>query len=865
MIKLIIILFYLIILVSSTLKNNQEIVPKELFHGIVKNDSWEIEKFYEYYLNISDYELYEENIFEIYGKNININSSDIKLYLLLTDIKDVELIKQGIIKPNIEEDIYPISSENIKFDTLSNRTYLFIPFFKNSSLHNFLIILVENINNDQFDVIFYISKRIQIINIEPDNSNNIEVFTKEIEAKDDIRLYYKINIENIDLIQNNLYLFVNKFENETIVLEVVYYLDFFSLYLIDFNIFTIEKNSLNISETYLGIKSKNNYNKERYVNISIRIDDNKFYYLSGYQREKSKIYVENMECNKDVFIFEDYLENNNTNSFYSILDELYGNFSLYYYYPIKDLNFENFDESDAIEISKKILKLYSLVNVYILKCFTPTAFHFEIFFNSDMPIYMPIGETIKTYLPSSRDYQSFVHLKNLNEFYEFKVKVRILDDDIMRNRTLTCLFHNQRKDEEIDIIEPNYEHKQLFYEDYFDYYYPHFSFKNSYDMIVEYYYTSNYLFKNIVEGRTKIDSLPFIASFKISKTELFDYILIEVESEENIIGEYELKLINKEDIEDETNIVYVGLPRIWLPYSNSINLKFSNPYNKYDQIANIKSENNYFYILFVFYTESKPIYLNIEYIYNEEIVNISPIKAEIILLKTEYEINLDDNNYRIKDKLLFNINKCNNLVNYTLFNYYENKQNILKETQITNSYQTIILDNRYKKSKMILNKELEEEIKNDSIIYPAAYYNKGDILLNYFLIESSILKEIKFTSDFNINYEEETWSNIILYWKEYVYIESNDEKINIATNYSIYILPKNSVVNTICQLYLIPSNKSIINSTKTKIYLNEGEYKIFIIADVIDENMPFKNIYNIMTLKIVKVINVTLIVILSVL
>ena len=137
MIKLIIILFYLIILVSSTLKNNQEIVPKELFHGIVKNDSWEIEKFYEYYLNISDYELYEENIFEIYGKNININSSDIKLYLLLTDIKDVELIKQGIIKPNIEEDIYPISSENIKFDTLSNRTYLFIPFFKNSSLHNF--------------------------------------------------------------------------------------------------------------------------------------------------------------------------------------------------------------------------------------------------------------------------------------------------------------------------------------------------------------------------------------------------------------------------------------------------------------------------------------------------------------------------------------------------------------------------------------------------------------------------------------------------------------------------------------------------------------------------------------------------------
>ena len=85
----------------------------------------------------------------------------------------------------------------------------------------------------------------------------------------------------------------------------------------------------------------------------------------------------------------------------------------------------------------------------------------------------------------------------------------------------------------------------------------------------------------------------------------------------------------------------------------------------------------------------------------------------------------------------------------------------------------------------------------------------------------------------------------------------------MAINYSIYILPKNSVANTICQLFLIPVNKTIINSTKIKIELNEGEYKIFIIASVIEENMPFEIMYNVRELNIIKKSNTILIVLLS--
>ena len=66
------------------------------------------------------------------------------------------------------------------------------------------------------------------------------------------------------------------------------------------------------------------------------------------------------------------------------------------------------------------------------------------------------------------------------------------------------------------------------------------------------------------------------------------------------------------------------------------------------------------------------------------------------------------------------------------------------------------------------------------------------------------------------------------------------------------------MVNTICQFYLIPSNKSIINSTEIKIELDEGEYKIGIIARVIEENMNFEILYDILELKVIKRINVIL-------
>ena len=451
-------------------------------------------------------------------------------------------------------------------------------------------------------------------------------------------------------------------------------------------------------------------------------------------------------------------------------------------------------------------------------------------------------------------------------YSKYKVHIRILDEDTTNKRILECLFYSHGKNSYYTMKNPEMIHSEIIYpDDYYKYdWFPHFAFKTTDNIYLEYYTSSNRLITNIASGRTIIDRFCPHTAFKIKKDISFDYISLKAKCSQEIYGLYELKLINNDDIETETNALMVGLPNVWMPVSDSFNLKFSNPYEKYNQYGDINNEENNYYLLLSFNIGYYPIFIDIDYIYNDQIVVLTSIKSEIIQPQKEYEVRSYSNDYHILDKLMFNINKCNELENYVLINYYVDLDNKIKETSIVDSHQIIAIDNKYTKLKMILKKESEKnETKNESIIYPADYYNKGDILLNYFLIESSIYKELKFTSNYTITYEEETWSEIILKWEEYIYREINNNKINIPTNYSIYILPKDSVVNTICQLYLIPSNKSIVNTTQIKINLVEGEYKIVIIANIIDNEMPFEIMYNFIELNIIKKINIALIVVSS--
>ena len=543
--------------------------------------------------------------------------------------------------------------------------------------------------------------------------------------------------------------------------------------------------------------------------------------------------------------------------------KLYGNYTIKYYNSIKDLDFEKFDkEHDKAKIDySSPLKGY--VNVYIIKCIFPSAFYFEIFTQDNFPDHVNVGDSIKTILYPDVGYYREIFIENSNYFDIYKVHVEILDN-APENRSLNCKFPYFKQKEYITIKEPEKYHSEIFYLGPYE---TSFSIGSYEYMLLNYYLTSNHLFHNIIEGKTKIDKSISNTALKIKKDIYFDFIKIKIKCETNIKGYYELKLINNKDIEDESNAVMVGLPQVAMPFSSLVHLNISNPYNKFDQISSFDEKDNFYYLLFSFeIKDDNPIYLDIEYIHNDQNITLHSLKSEIIIPQTEYEFFSYGGDYKTKDKILFNINKCNNLANFTLVNYYENKENIISKVPIVEPHQTILIDNYHYKGKFIITKESGKEEKlNESLIFPANYYHKGDILLNFFSIESSKLKEIKFNNDFSISYEEETWDNITFNWNHYAFRESNNNKMNIPTNYSIYVLPKNSVVNTICQLHLIPSNKSVINSNEVAIELKEGEYKISIIAKIIDNDIPFEIRYDTLELKVVKKMNLILIIFLGVL
>ena len=843
-------------------------IPKEIIHGKPENDSWKAGYYYEYYIDISNYDIDEENVLEIYGINDNINTDYINLYLLLTNITDAELIKNNTITPDIEKDKYNKTSVNIQRDELSRVYYFFLIFKKTAASQHYLIIKIQCIYS--FKSKFYVGHRIPSIKVEKTVPDKIEIFNQQVQIRDDIRLYYKLDINNIDKINNNIYIFLADNNIKEKHFGVHFFTDFSIVEPYKNDLLILEKNKTNITEVYFGIKS---INISKSIDLIIRIDNKDFYLIENDIRKDIKLYIENIKCDKDIFIIENY-KNFNVYKTFLILEKLYGNYSLKYYDSINNLNFENLNEKTGIETTDKIIEVASLNSIYILKCKIPSAFNFEIFYDLDLPRTLEAGGSKKTLLhPNFGDDRATcvnlligkLHSYNYEECKneKYKAHVSILNFNNTENNTFETFFHSQGKDYPV-FIKSN--HTELIYCDNFDRYYPNLAFWVENYTFIEYYYSSNNLYQNIAEGRTNIDIYQTNLAYKIKKDNSFDYILLEAQSKENIIGYYEIKLINDEDLEGSSNNVMVEFPKVKMPEDKNINLNFSNPYNKFESILDENDVFNNFYLLlnFKITKSSINVNINIDLVKSEQIEFLSEAKPKIILPETEYEIKSSKLNYNIKNKIIYNINKCDNTSNYTFISYYQDKNNLIKKSPILNSHEIIILDNLYYQSKMQLHKE-SNAVEEQDIIYPAVYYNKGDILLNYFFINSNNLNNLKFNSDLSINYEEKDWSNIGLSWKEYVFKEEKNKRTNIPTNYSIYILPKYSIVNTMCQLSLIPANISVKSKTNVDINLNEGEYKITIVANVIDEEIPFNIKYNTIELNIIKKYNVTLIVLLSVL
>ena len=77
------------------------LIPKEIEHGILHIDNWQGNDCHEYYINITDYNLYEENIFEISTtKELDIIRQG-QIYTLLTNLTIDEITYNSIIQKNL--------------------------------------------------------------------------------------------------------------------------------------------------------------------------------------------------------------------------------------------------------------------------------------------------------------------------------------------------------------------------------------------------------------------------------------------------------------------------------------------------------------------------------------------------------------------------------------------------------------------------------------------------------------------------------------------------------------------------------------------------------------------------------------------
>jgi hypothetical protein len=848
-------------------KNIQEgEYPKEINHGILQNDTWnESVHEYEYYINITDYELNEENIFELYCDMLIFDKIDI--YTLITN-ESIDKIEDQTIKPDKDKDHYNISIHSIKIDSVTKDYYLFLPFKKTSINQTYLIILIipKSITSS-VDINYSLSERIKNIKLIQKN-NTMELFSDYLEARNDIHLYYKFDIDkNINLTDNNILFFVN---NITIPIFIT---NLTSLKTYDNIFFIIEKNkslSSKSSEVYFGIKTSDS----KPINIIIYLDNNDIYHINNLDRLTYKLYFEKINCDKKLYIIEndDDLFDLNNNQRFLITNKFYGNYSLRFYNVINDIIFDVFEsneEKNGIEVKDKILSIEGKLIFYVLKCTTPTAFNFEYFENDTIPGTLFEGQQYKTFLDKKKSISRFI-ISLGDEYKQYKLNISLLEINKEASQSLSYIFTLNIDDLwtiEKRIVLDSYnmwKNETLFYGNRNR---PAIKFENT-GFFVRYYLTSNRLFYNVIEGETIINKSGMEnLAFKIKKDLLFDYITFEAESNAILKAKYELIIINKTEMEDKR--IFAPLPEINLPNSKKIKFKISNPNNKYDCIIKDNDNNHNFYLIISFESLNTriPTYVNIKYNYIKQIQSLEQMKSEIISPDKIYEI-YGDKNYKTQNKIFFNINRCDHSKKYLFINYYEDYKNIINKNNIIKDRDNIISNNYFYNSKIIILAEDndKDDHNTNSILNnaPADYYNKGDIILNYFLINEKLYNSIEITNNFTICYEDIMRSTIKLYWNKYISIKSRDIDNQIPVEYSIYILPEDSLIDSMCQLSFVPSNYSVMNSTEKEIEINKGNYKVIIIASVLDKNYPISNIYDSLDLKVSARINIVLVIVLCV-
>ena len=827
------------------LTKNQQYKISKLENYSITQDLWNNSQKYIYYIDIQEYKIGEENIMQIYNE----------YNAIINNIKVTE-INESIIYDKVYNnsmDIEKIKKENhIKSSSSLNYHYFEILIKKRKKNQKNFVVLIEppeDIKNNTKIQIYVLSK-IENINIYKNDIDNGQIFFKEFEMDNRKEKYIKFNFINIPLEYNNLILFTNEIKVTT------FYLNNISSIPYKTRLFVLEKKSINKSNHTIYLSLLGEMNKTK-IQISLDDHDIKSYY--GDNRKDISLYIERLNCTKDFYIFESY---ERTENYHLLITPFYGDYKMVYYNKFLGSKIPDiFRPNNEKEITNKIKKMTNYFNIIKLSCKAPTLLKFK-YTKENYLNHIYEGREIITYInyfdicdntfiytdSFYKNYRFYFGLYGQNEIYNF-TEVSFFENN--RYRIQLSNKENRRSSYDVTIFHDRTLTQNVFGCDGGD--------DGAYLKI---YLISNLFYQNVIEGITQLNKESGAIAFKLRKDIIFDYFIFKAYSDNKtylLSCDYELKIVEKKDIINGN--VMAAINEIKIENKNEIYIRFSNPYDKYNSRIN---QEDFIYLLVKFENiknNNNTIYVDIRYYYNNSIITLEHSKPKIILNGNEYKI-IGDKNNNDKNKLLLNLYKCNDF-DYYLRTYYENNENTIYEEKIFNNKNILLHDNLFNNTKFIIysNNSQNISIKNNSKL--ASYYENGDIYMNYFPLNESLYNSIKFKNDYNIFYKDQHYNKILFNWNDF--IENKEIINNLQINYSLYILPNYSPIKTICQMSLIPPNASLINKNKYEIDLPKGDYKIGIIASIVNEEFPLISLYNFSNINVSIRIDVILKIIISIL
>ena len=856
-------LLFTIILVKSQ-ENNRTYIKRQLLNFSFTIDYWNINESYIFYINVTDYKVGQENVFQILG--------DIYLINNIT----VSEIDESIVDKSNNSD-YTIKEKygktyHIKLRPKPKTHYFEVLIKKYHKDQKYFVILVEpRINQNRIEARLIVSTIIKEKKIEKELISDGNIYIQELSMDAKRERFYKFILNGIDFQKSNLILFVADKVVST------FYINSTASFGRSTGLFIIPRNN-NSTENeliiYLSLIGPANQTKFQVM----LDDDHDIMYRYGSDRIYTSFLIERVNCTKDIYIFEDYshIKNNDFNQVNHLdINSLYGDYELIYYENIAS-NITNIFRAN--NYTKKILKenavnrIVGISNVLKLSCKKPTFLRLR-YFKENVKITLSEGQEIIVHFDklegnnvydgnvirtnkTNRNYKFYFGYYKLEEsesdiktIYSYSSKGVPYNFELTKNNSfyIKDLYHNKESPDKkfsLDI-----KHDNLYF---------------------RLYLISNQFYRNLVEGLTKIDLEQKSLAFKIRKDIVFDYFILKAYSynKSNPISvEYDIKIIDKKNIEKDR--VMVGMNTVRLYLQPELVIRYSNPYDKFN--SRIK-DDEYVYLLvdFVSTVTYFPIYVDIRYYYNNSVVTLKSSQPEILKDNKEYKI-YGNKNSEEYDKILLNINKCNCSKNYSMKTFYENNDNIILEENITDDRTFLFHDNLFNNTKLIFHKDNNNdndinssEIINDNNIenkgfHLASYYSNGDLYMNYFPLNKYLYNKLQITKDFSISYEE-SYTSVLFKWQNYLLSDEHEYPVN----YSIYILPNTSLINSICQMSLIPPNISLINKNNYECKLEKGKYKISILASIVDDDLPLTTYYNFLDFEVHKNYSIKLIIIFSV-